>query len=116
MAHLRSRRRLALAVTVVLSLTASLGFLPAAGLGGPADGCRRAGGGRARPGVRRQHQDGPPHDRLGGAGDRRWAGGKVVVTYDRIGVIVVHSADPDFGEKIRKARGVQSAGAPAPRR
>ncbi len=28
MAHLRSRRRLALAVPVVLSLTASLGFLP----------------------------------------------------------------------------------------
>ncbi|CAM5519453.1 hypothetical protein SALBM311S_09748 [Streptomyces alboniger] len=30
MPHLRSRRRLALAVPVVLSLTASLGFLPAA--------------------------------------------------------------------------------------
>ncbi|MGC0378155.1 subtilisin family serine protease [Streptomyces sp. SAI-229] len=39
------------------------------------------------------------------------AGGKVVVTYDRIGVIVIHSADPDFGKEIRKARGVRSAGA-----
>ncbi|WP_369212058.1 S8 family serine peptidase [Streptomyces flavofungini] len=39
------------------------------------------------------------------------AGGKVVIAYDRIGVIVVHSADPDFAKKIREARGVQSAGA-----
>ncbi|MDI3387467.1 S8 family serine peptidase [Streptomyces sp. B-S-A8] len=39
------------------------------------------------------------------------AGGTVVVAYDRIGVIVVHSANPDFGKEIRKARGVQSAGA-----
>jgi hypothetical protein len=35
MAHLRSRRRLALAVPVVLSLTASLGFLPAAASAAP---------------------------------------------------------------------------------
>ncbi|MDI3404931.1 S8 family serine peptidase [Streptomyces cavernicola] len=39
------------------------------------------------------------------------ADGTVVVAYDRIGVIVVHSANPDFGKEIRKARGVQSAGA-----
>ena len=35
MAHLRSRRRLALAVPVVLSLTASLGFLPVAAQAAP---------------------------------------------------------------------------------
>ncbi len=35
MAHLRSRRRLALAVPVVLSLTASLGFLPGAASAAP---------------------------------------------------------------------------------
>jgi hypothetical protein len=35
MSRLRSRRRLALAVPVVLSLTASLGFLPAAASAAP---------------------------------------------------------------------------------
>ncbi|CAM5558359.1 Peptidase S8 OS=Streptomyces alboniger OX=132473 GN=CP975_07640 PE=3 SV=1 [Streptomyces alboniger] len=39
------------------------------------------------------------------------AGGEVVIAYDRIGVIVVHSANPDFAKTIREARGVQSAGA-----
>ncbi|WP_190140752.1 S8 family peptidase [Streptomyces longispororuber] len=39
------------------------------------------------------------------------AGGKVVIAYDQIGVIVVHSANPDFARTIRKAKGVQSAGA-----
>ncbi|WP_447036597.1 S8 family peptidase [Streptomyces sp. DSM 118878] len=38
------------------------------------------------------------------------AGGKVVIAYDKIGVIVVHSANADFAKTIRKARGVQSAG------
>ncbi|MGV2919285.1 S8 family peptidase [Streptomyces alfalfae] len=39
------------------------------------------------------------------------AGGKVVIAYDRIGVIVAHSANPDFAKTIREARGVTSAGA-----
>ncbi|MER5859422.1 S8 family serine peptidase [Streptomyces sp900105245] len=39
------------------------------------------------------------------------AGGSVVVSYDRIGVIVVHSADPDFAKEIREVHGVDSAGA-----
>ncbi|MEV5982356.1 S8 family serine peptidase [Streptomyces sp. NPDC052114] len=39
------------------------------------------------------------------------AGGDVVIAYDRIGVIVVHSSNPDFAKTIRKAKGVQSAGA-----
>ncbi|EPH46936.1 S8 family serine peptidase [Streptomyces aurantiacus] len=39
------------------------------------------------------------------------AGGKVVISYDRIGVVVVHSANPDFAKTIRKVKGVQSAGA-----
>jgi subtilisin family serine protease len=39
------------------------------------------------------------------------AGGTVVTSYDQIGVIVVHSSDPDFAKTIRKVRGVQSAGA-----
>lgn len=39
------------------------------------------------------------------------AGGTVVTSYDKIGVVVVHSQNPDFGKTIRKAKGVQSAGA-----
>ncbi|MFI2199204.1 S8 family peptidase [Streptomyces sp. NPDC020192] len=39
------------------------------------------------------------------------AGGSVVIAYDRIGVIVVHSADPDFAKEIREVPGVDSAGA-----
>jgi subtilisin family serine protease len=35
----------------------------------------------------------------------------VVISYDKIGVIVVHSANPDFGATMRKVRGVQTAGA-----
>ncbi|MFI7316672.1 S8 family serine peptidase [Streptomyces venezuelae] len=39
------------------------------------------------------------------------AGGDVVIAYDKIGVIVVHSANPDFAKTIRKVKGVDSAGA-----
>ncbi|MFJ6118309.1 S8 family peptidase [Streptomyces sp. NPDC092129] len=39
------------------------------------------------------------------------AGGTIVVAYDKIGVIVVHSSNPDFARTLRKVPGVQSAGA-----
>ncbi|UUU21027.1 S8 family peptidase [Streptomyces sp. DSM 40750] len=39
------------------------------------------------------------------------AGGTIVTSYDRIGVIVVHSSDAGFAAAIRGVRGVQSAGA-----
>ncbi|MFB7505914.1 S8 family peptidase, partial [Streptomyces broussonetiae] len=39
------------------------------------------------------------------------AGGSVVIAYDRIGVIVVHSDNPGFAREIRMVRGVDSAGA-----
>ncbi|GAA3307117.1 S8 family serine peptidase [Streptomyces cinereospinus] len=110
MAHLRARRRLALAVPVVLSLTASLGFLPAAATAAP------------RAETTAPSADAPElayvvntrTDRHTIASVRQAiaaAGGTVVTTYDKIGVIVVHSANPDFGALIREARGVQSAGA-----
>ncbi|MEU7055451.1 S8 family serine peptidase [Streptomyces sp. NPDC046197] len=110
MAHLRSRRRLALAVPVVLSLTASLGFLPTAASAAP--GAPAA----------TQAADAPTLAYVVNAKpDRRTiesvqkaitaAGGTVVVAYDRIGVIVVHSSNPDFARQMRAVRGVQSAGA-----
>ncbi|MFE9612294.1 S8 family serine peptidase [Streptomyces sp. NPDC006012] len=39
------------------------------------------------------------------------AGGTVVTSYDQIGVIVVHSSNPDFAKTVRTVRGVESAGA-----
>ncbi|MEV5611422.1 S8 family serine peptidase [Streptomyces sp. NPDC052225] len=39
------------------------------------------------------------------------AGGSVVIAYDKIGVIVAHSKNPEFGRTIRGVRGVVSAGA-----
>jgi subtilisin family serine protease len=38
------------------------------------------------------------------------AGGTIVTSYDQIGVIVVHSANPDFAKTVRTVRGVESAG------
>ncbi|WP_159766585.1 S8 family serine peptidase [Streptomyces sp. HM190] len=111
MAHLRSSRRLALAVPVALSLTASLGFLPGVASAAPV----------AAPATATATAEGPNLSYVVNTRtDRRTiasvqkaiaaAGGKVVITYDRIGVIVVHSANPEFGATMRAVRGVQSAG------
>ncbi|MFJ4683612.1 S8 family peptidase [Streptomyces sp. NPDC088789] len=111
MAHLPSRRRLALVVPVALSLTASLGFLPATATAAPV----------AEPAALTAQEAPSLAYVVNTKADRRTiesvkkaiaaAGGSVVTTYAKIGVIVVHSANPDFGPQIRKARGVQTAGA-----
>ncbi|MER5347028.1 S8 family serine peptidase [Streptomyces mirabilis] len=110
MAHLRSRRRLALAVPVVLSLTASLGFLPGAASAAPltASAATSADGPNLAYVVntRTDHRTIASVEKAISA-----AGGTVVIAYEKIGVIVVHSANPDFGKRIRAVRGVQSAGA-----
>ncbi|NEA47301.1 S8 family serine peptidase [Streptomyces sp. SID10815] len=110
MAHLRSRRRLALAVPAVLSLTASLGFVPAAASAAP----RAASAAQTADASTLTYVVNTRTDRHTLADVRRViaaAGGTVVVTYDRIGVIVAHSANPGFAQQVRKARGVDSAGA-----
>ncbi|GGZ34331.1 S8 family serine peptidase [Streptomyces poonensis] len=113
MAHLPSRRRLALAVPVALSLTASLGFLPgiaSAAPSAPATSSTAA----AADGSELAYVVNTRTDKRTIASVKKAiakAGGTVVTTYDKIGVIVVHSANPDFGPQIRTARGVQSAGA-----
>ncbi|MFE1309343.1 S8 family serine peptidase [Streptomyces sp. NPDC058755] len=110
MAHLRSRRRLALAVPVVLSLTASLGFLPtAASAATPAATAARAADGPNLAYVVNTGTDRHTIESVQRAITRN--GGTVVESYDRIGVIVAHSANPDFGPQMRAVRGVQSAGA-----
>ncbi|MFJ4961926.1 Subtilisin BL [Streptomyces sp. ADI96-02] len=113
MAHLSSRRTRALALPVGLALTASIGFLPSATAAAAPTG---------QPAAATVRTDGPKLSYVvntrGGHGAVKQvekaverAGGTVVVAYDQIGVIVVHSQNPAFGETIRKVRGVQSAGA-----
>ncbi|CAL9560529.1 hypothetical protein SUDANB6_04651 [Streptomyces sp. enrichment culture] len=116
MAHLPSRRRLALAVPVVLSLTASLGFLPAAASAAPgaAPAAQTARTARTADAPELAYVVNTSTDRRTIASVKKAitaAGGSVVATYEKIGVFVVHSADPDFGRQMRTARGVQSAGA-----
>ncbi|MFI8951256.1 S8 family serine peptidase [Streptomyces sp. NPDC053750] len=112
----RSRRRLALAVPVALSLTASLGFLPAAASAAPraepAAGAAQAE--RAEDAPRLAYVVNTRTDRRTIASVKRAtaeAGGEVVAAYDGIGVLVVHSANPGFATEMRGVRGVQSAGA-----
>jgi subtilisin family serine protease len=110
MAHLRSRRRLALAVPVVLSLTASLGFLPGAASAAP----RTTSAAATADSPELAYVVNTKTDRHTIAAVKKAiakADGTVVVTYEKIGVIVVHSANPDFGRQLRAVRGVQSAGA-----
>ncbi|WP_299536680.1 S8 family serine peptidase [uncultured Streptomyces sp.] len=111
MAHLASRRTRALAMPVGLALTASLGFLPAAtASAAPAAGPAAA----AEVGPLLSYVV----NTTGGPGTVKQvkkaitaAGGQIVTTYDQIGVIVVHSTNPAFGETVRRVRGVESAGA-----
>ncbi|MDN3263045.1 S8 family serine peptidase [Streptomyces sp. CSDS2] len=110
MAHLRSRRRLALAVPAVLSLTASLGFLPsAASAAAPAATAERAADGPTLSYVVNTRTDRSTIESVRREIARN--GGTVVASYDRIGVIVAHSANPGFAQAVRAVRGVASAGA-----
>ncbi|MEU1166629.1 S8 family serine peptidase [Streptomyces sp. NPDC005921] len=110
MAHLRSRRGLALAVPVVLSLTASLGLLPTAASAAPsATLATSAAEGPNLAYVVNTRTDHRTIESVRRAITRN--GGTIVVSYDRIGVIVAHSANPGFGSAMRAVRGVQSAGA-----
>ena len=111
--HLRPDARRAFAIPLALALTASLGFLPDAASAATAASASGRGGPRRRPDpvVRRQHQAGPRHDRVGRAGDRRRPAARR------------HRLRPDrrdrrpLGEPRRSpprcatVRGVQSAGA-----
>lgn len=115
MAHPRSRRRLVLALPVALSLTVPLGFLPTASAAPQAASAatERADGQTAdTPSLSYVVNTDTDHRTITSVKRAVTdAGGTVVVTHDRIGVIVVHSANPDFAREMRTVRGVQSAGA-----
>ncbi|GAA0343584.1 S8 family peptidase [Streptomyces blastmyceticus] len=114
MAHLRSRRRHSLlAVPVGLALTASLGFLPGAASAAP-QGTPQAKapvttGGPLLSYVVNTTADRATVARVGKAVTA--AGGSVLTSYERIGVIVAHSSNPGFAAALRAVPGVQSAGA-----
>jgi subtilisin family serine protease len=113
MAHLPSRRRLALTVPLALSLTATLGFLPAAASAAPrAAQTADAAPAADAPKLAYVVNTAPDHRTVASVKQAiAAAGGSVVATYGKIGVIVVHSANPGFAQEIRAVRGVQSAGA-----
>ncbi|EME98201.1 S8 family serine peptidase [Streptomyces mobaraensis NBRC 13819 = DSM 40847] len=114
MAHLRPRRRhAALAFPVGLALTASIGFLP---------GTASAAGPAAKAPQAKVRADGPLLSYVVNTGTARATldqvkkavgsnGGSIVESYDKIGVIVVHSKNPDFAKALRAVPGVESAGA-----
>ncbi|NEB81082.1 S8 family serine peptidase [Streptomyces sp. SID14478] len=113
MAHLPARRRLALALPIGIALTASFGFVPNA-VAAPADSpAATASSAPAAPSlayvVNTRSTDARTLTSVRKAISA--AGGSIVETYGRIGVIVVHSDNPDFGKQIRAHRGVASAGA-----
>ncbi|MET7290317.1 S8 family serine peptidase [Streptomyces sp. NPDC005573] len=111
----QQRFRRALVIPVGMAVATALAFLPDA-TASAADGASPA------PAVRAAAADGPTlsyvvNVRPGHGVSARVrkavaeAGGSVVIAYDRIGVLVVHSANPDFAGTVRRVPGVESAGA-----
>ncbi|MFF4605689.1 S8 family serine peptidase [Streptomyces sp. NPDC001339] len=112
MAHPRSRRMRALAVPLGLALTASLGFLPNAASAATQDSAPAAATVSDGPLLSYVVNTTPGRAAVGSVEKAiAQAGGKVIVAHERIGVIVVHSANPQFAPTMRKVPGVQSAGA-----
>ncbi|MEE4421080.1 MULTISPECIES: S8 family serine peptidase [Streptomyces] len=111
MAHPRSRRMRALAVPLGLALTASLGFLSPAATAAPQD-AEAAAASADGPLLSYVVNTTPDHATVGKVEKAiARAGGKVVVAHENIGVIVVHSANPQFAASLRAVPGVASAGA-----
>ncbi|GLF98700.1 S8 family peptidase [Streptomyces yaizuensis] len=114
MALLGTGRRRALALPVGLALTASLGFLPTAAATAAPAGETSAPAVSAAPGPKLSYvvnvKSGAQTAKDVKKAIAR-AGGSIVIAYDKIGVIVVHSQNPAFAPTIRKAKGVVSAGA-----
>ncbi|MFF5157277.1 S8 family serine peptidase [Streptomyces sp. NPDC000348] len=106
------RHRRALVVPAGMAMATALAFLPnTAATAAPADAPRAAASADATPlsyvvNVKGGHATSAHVKKAIGK-----AGGTIVTSYDKIGVIVVHSSNADFARTIRTVRGVQSAGA-----
>ncbi|WP_399137474.1 S8 family serine peptidase [Streptomyces sp. NBUA17] len=106
------RHRRALAIPAGLAVAASLAFLP--GTPATAAPAAESAPAAATDGTSLSYVVNVAPGHRPSATVRRAiakADGTIVTSYDRIGVIVVHSANPDFAKTVRKTRGVQSAGA-----
>ncbi|MFE6228661.1 S8 family serine peptidase [Streptomyces sp. NPDC057854] len=114
MAHLGSRRGRVLALPAGLALTASLGFLPSGAASAAELSDAPAAATAASTGEKLSYVVNIEGGRWTAASVKKAiaaAGGEVVIAYDQIGVIVVHSQNPAFAQQIRAVRGVVSAGA-----
>ncbi|MER5305320.1 S8 family serine peptidase [Streptomyces lasiicapitis] len=121
MAHLRSSRtsrsrRLALAMPLGVVLAAAVGFAPGVATAAPLDapGSTTARAADTAAAAKLAYVVNTRTDAKTIAAVKKAiakADGTVVVTYKKIGVIVAHSANPDFGKQLRAVRGVHSAGA-----
>ncbi|GAA2631081.1 S8 family peptidase [Streptomyces axinellae] len=108
-----SRRRRLLALPLGLVLTASLGLAGAAAANAQ-NATQDDAGPKAKAGEKLSYVVNTETDP--GTVERvkkeiRKADGKVVTAYKKIGVIVAHSTNPDFGQTLRAVEGVDSAGA-----
>lgn len=114
MAHLGSRRGRVLALPAGLALTASLGFLPSGAASAAETSDAPAAATVATTGEKLSYVVNIEGGRWTASSVKKAiaaAGGEVVIAYEQIGVIVVHSQNPAFAQTIRQARGVVSAGA-----
>jgi subtilisin family serine protease len=110
------RPRRAIAIPVGMALATALAFLPAAATAAPLseDDTTEASATTAEDGKKLSYV---VNVRPGEGTSPRMkkaiadADGTIVHTYDRIGVIVVHSTNTDFAKTIRAVSGVSSAGA-----
>ncbi|MFC7219699.1 S8 family serine peptidase [Streptomyces polyrhachis] len=104
------RRRLT-AAAIGLALTATVGFLPGIAATATAANTNPAGksAGQTLTYVVNTATDEATLARVRGAVTE--AAGSVVITYEKIGVIVASSANPSFGDRMRRVPGVDSAGA-----
>ncbi|WP_326691327.1 MULTISPECIES: S8 family serine peptidase [unclassified Streptomyces] len=107
-----SRRRRILALPLGLVLTASLGLAGAAAANAQNagdDDAPKAKAGEKLSYVVNTETDPGTVERV--KKEIRKADGKVVTAYKKIGVIVAHSTNPEFGQTLRAVDGVDSAGA-----
>ncbi|GAA2081337.1 S8 family serine peptidase [Streptomyces albiaxialis] len=105
-----SRRRRVLALPLGLVLTASLGLAGAAAANAQDEpSAPKAKAGEKLSYVVNTEKDPGTIDRV--KKEIRAADGKIVASYKKLGVIVAHSENPEFGETLRAVDGVDSAGA-----
>jgi subtilisin family serine protease len=102
------RRRRVIASPLGLALIASLAVLPGAGAA-LAQEPAAAGEGEKLSYVVNTGTDSRTLERV--HKEIAGAGGTVVKTHRRIGVVVAHSTNPEFGAEMRAVKGVDSAGA-----